>query len=700
MLDLANIRDFSLFVLYFFYIVLLPGYLLTRAVVPPKQLRESLKTLPNIEKNLFYRYFYYLFAPAIGLILTDAVVLVMAKLHWALSFNSFFIGFSIVNVFLLLVNGMFSRSPKVKRKVDNTQDTFYFIFIALILGSVLIRTVFYLPDVVPGSTDLGHHMYWSQWMVEKETFPRYDTPEVIEGEHMVFAVLGKLSGVTLLSAMPLIVLSFYNLMMLLALSFTSLSVTANRNVFLWTLFFSGIFSAVDPPQARYVKGGVIGNTFGNLFIPLVFLLVFLFFRWWFQSCRKDKTVSSYKAVASLVSLILIIIAGSFYTHHLSTFLLGISLAVSFIAWIIITLLLCRDRSKTCLYVVLGRAKALFKFFRETLLSLKFILTLLAVVIFPLFIYIPHYLYSNAVETVAQAPEKETHLGITLNDYIGKMGWTRFSLLILSFIFLVICVFVYLNKRYQFSCRLSLFKFLKYVETGFSTTGGSASGGKPVSIGAMFLLILGWFLPLALLSFYPEIFKIDLPSRRVVNYLIFPGIILAAVAADWLFSRFVKKIKKKHLRWAFFLLAAAVLWDGTADFRSVYSGQNKFQDTVELYDASVYLASSTQDDAVILKDHRTIAGDSWIKFFFLRGYDYFLSRTYDYKYNDAGNGLDPCTRETIIVPNSSVAEQCYGQTRISYVIVKPAGDDFLFWKGKNFNAIYLNDDIAVFKKNEN
>jgi len=100
---------------------------------------------------------------------------------------------------------------------------------------------------------------------------------------------------------------------------------------------------------------------------------------------------------------------------------------------------------------------------------------------------------------------------------------------------------------------------------------------------------------------------------------------------------------------------------------------------------------------MLKDHRTITGDSWIKFFLLRGYDYFLSRTYDYKYADASNNLDPCTREMITVPDSSVSQACYGQTEINYVIVKPAGNEFLFWKGKNFQTIYFNDDLIVFKR---
>jgi len=688
MLAIVNIKDYLLLVFFFFYAVLLPGYLLTRGLVTPGQLRKLLDALPSVEKNLLYRYFYYLFAPAVGLILVDAVVLLMAKLHWALSFNNLLVVFSIINIVLLILNIWFIRSPKSVETHCNAslQDKFVYTFILLFLASVLIRTVFYLPNAVPQDTDLGHHMYWSQWMVQKESFPVYDTPEVIEGEHMVFAVLSKLSGITLLSAMPLIALSFYNLTMLLALFFCSMAITANRRIALWTLFFSGIYFAIDPPQARYVKGGVIGNTFGNLFIPLVFLLLFLFIRYFYKYLNeKNRNSDVFKPAGSLIALILIIIAGSFYTHHLSTFLLGITLAASFFVWIFLTF----GRDIACHVPTRDTIKILISFMSRMVTNLKLVLTFLAIVAFPLFIYIPHYLASNAVTTVTQEPEKETHLGITLGDFLGKMGWTRFVLLTAAVVCLVLVLLINIAKRYRFSEKISSLRFFeRWVE----------KLRRGISLSMTYFLFFGWFLPLALLSFYPEVFKIDLPSRRVVNYLVFPGIILAAVAANLFFSRIVKKINRNHLKVAIIGLAAIVLWDGSADLRSAYTGQNKFQDAVELYHASNYLARHTPETALMLKDHSTIPGDSWMKFFLLRGYDYFISRTYNYKYTAAQSTLDPCSREMIIVPESSVAKGCYGQTGINYVIVKPAGDEFLFWKGQDFETIYLNDDIAIFKKN--
>jgi hypothetical protein len=674
MFNLTNIKDFILLVFYFFYAVLLPGWLLARVMVTPGQLRKLLGTLPTVEKNLLYRYFHYLFAPAVGLILVDGMVLMLARLHWALSFNNFFVAFSAMNVVLLALNLWLIKPSKIKPAENSKLTPIISIFLVIFLASVLLRTVFYLPNAMPQDTDLGHHMYWAQWMVQKESYPVYDTPEVIEGEHIIFAVLSKLSGIGLLSALPLLVLSFYNLMMILALPFTALAIGLNRRVALWVLFLAGVYFAVDPPQARYVKGGVIGNTFGNLFIPLVLLLFFLFVRYFYRQLNNKNVQekSRYFPACSVIALALVIIFGSFYTHHLSTFLLGIVLAVSALVWMILTFIINHHSHITSV----DTGKIILNFLRGTILRLKFILTLAIAVLFSLFVYIPYYLRNNAISTVTQDPEKETHLGITLLDYIGKMGWTRFILVIGSIILILIAL-SYHHLKLQKKIKIRIPQNL-------------------LSPSFMFLFF-GWFLPLALLSFYPLAVKIDLPSRRVVNYLVFPGVILAAMAAEWLFGIILGYKDRKYFKLALAILVVVIIWDGTSDFRGVFSWQNKFEDSVELYSTSQYLANFTRSDAVMLKDHRTIAGDSWIKFFLLRGYDYFLSRTYDYKYADANNNLDPCTREMITVPDSNLAKRCYGQTGINYVIVKPTGDEFLFWKGKNFQTIYSNDDLIVFKK---
>ena len=677
------LKDFLLFVLFFIFTVLLPGYTFTRLVLPPKNLNKLATVMPGSLRGLVNRYFYYLFAPATGLILLDAVVLLMAKAGQLLSFNNFLLNFSILNIILLALNIWLIKKQKDKKSPDEKNTKKFGLLLALIfLAAVILRMVYYLPNSVPQDTDLGHHMYWSQWMVQKETFPVYDTTEVIEGEHMVFAVLSKLSGVSLLSALPLIVLSFYNLMMVLALSFGALVMTANRKVALWVMFFTGIYFAIDAPQARYVKGGVIGNTFGNLFIALAFILVFLLFRYWLESYLNQDAEGKKKsnpAMASLLSVLIIILAGSLYTHHLSAFLLIITVAASIIVWIIASIIQSKQK-------YFQRLVELLNFIKNVFLSPKFILTVLITITFPLFIYLPYYLKSKAVETVVRTPSKDTHLGMAFSSFPDKFGWLRFAFFALGIAYLVYLLASYLIKRYELLKKLTVWKYTK-------------KDSLRLSFGI--LVFAGWLMPLAILTFAPQILKIDLPSRRVVNYLIFPCLLFSAIGA----AKFIQWYKLKYSNKAgliiLVLIGLLILWDGTSDFRGIYNSQNKFQSAVELYQASNYLAQNTSANSAMLKDHRTISGDSWIKFFLLRGYDYFLSRTYDYKYSspDPNSQIDPCTREMIIVPDSTIARRCYGQTGINYVIVKPAGDEFMFWKGKDFNAVYLSDNIAIFSKLE-
>ena len=680
MIDLTNFRDFSLLIFYFIYAVLLPGYLLARALMPPSHLNRLSSYLPGFERSFLRRYLYFIFSGATGLILLDAVVMLLAKLNLALSFDNYFMSFSALNVILILVNLWVERSGKLVRKETKTEkhQWFYLLIVLLFLVSVIVRTVFYLPDVVPQDTDLGHHMYWSQLFVQKEAFPNYDTPEVIEGEHMIFAVLSKVTGITLLSALPLIILSFYNLVMILGLALSVLVLSGNRKIALWSLFFSGIYFAIDPPQARYVKGGVIGNTFGNFFTVLVFLLVFMFVRYWLgkyfklNQTKKDEVKS---ALASLFSLMLVIIAGSFYTHHLSTLLMGISLIFSVAVWLGLTFFwIIRN--------IGGTFSALGQFLKNMLFAPKLLITLGVVLIFPLLIYMPHYLLSQAIDTVTQVPIKDTHQGLPLETLSNKTGWLRLIFALGAIGFFVMFGISSLVSKTKYLKNIKLVKINLEIDT--------------VTISLAFL-ILGWALPLFILSFYPSLMQIDLPSQRIVNYLVFPVIILAAGSATIIYDKLKNNISKRFFKAVAIILGFALLWEGTADFRGVYKmGENKFQEAVEIYSVSRYLAASTSDDARILKDHRTISGDSWIKFFFLRGYDYLVSRTYDYKYNAIDSKLDPCTREMIIVPGSSLSRMCYGQTGINYVIVKPAGDEYLFWKDEEFNAIYLNDDIAVFR----
>ena len=180
MLNIANLKDFLLLVFYFMYAVLLPGYWLTRIIVSPKQLTRILGILPGAAGSLLYRHFYYLFSPAVGLVLLDAAVLILSKVGVSLGFWQLFGAFSLINCLLYVINrwkipllkaeGIASQSGIVQKN-----PWILWAFAVLFLAGVIIRTVFYLPDVVPQDTDLGHHMYFSERIVQHEELPAYDT---------------------------------------------------------------------------------------------------------------------------------------------------------------------------------------------------------------------------------------------------------------------------------------------------------------------------------------------------------------------------------------------------------------------------------------------------------------------------------------------------------------------------------------------
>ncbi|MBM3256127.1 MAG: nicotinamide mononucleotide transporter [Candidatus Moranbacteria bacterium] len=682
MLDILNFKDYSVLVLFFTYAVLLPGYLLTRLIFPPEQLGELASFYSKQTGNIIQRYFYYIFAPALGLILLDAAVLFLDRMKVDLGFWQLFLAFLAINAGLFAIDGLKNRREKKETQETLLNRRFFWFFAAIWVASVAIRAVFYLPDVVPQDTDLGHHMYFSEWIFQQERLPEYDTSEVVVGEHLVFAVLSKLSGVSILSALALLILAFYNLLSVVALYFISLALSSNQKIALLALFFSGIYFAVDPPGARYIKGGVVGNTFGNLFIALIFLLVFMFFRWFFHYCKKSEVrTHPRKLVAPLFSLFLVIFAGLFYTHHLSTFLLLIMLILVFAFFLALPFALKRKEAKANLRKIGLILKNLF-------LAPRFLFTLAIIVLFPLFIYLPYYLKEQAVETVIGTPVKDTRIGIQLDEAPGKFGLARTVFALVGLGYVILYLLYAASKRFTFVRQSA---FLRRLRESYQKR-------NSLFFLMYFLVFFGWFLPLSILSFFPQWVKIDLPSRRVINYQIYPVIAFSALGAYLAFRLLANRIKSRKMFAAVAgLVLAGVLWDGTSDFRAVYSGKNKFEDAVALFHASGYLAGNTPRDAVIIKDHRSIAGDSWIKFFVMRGYDYFLSRTYDYKYGSVDSKLDICTKETVDLPASDPATDCFGQKGINYVVLKPQGDDFLFWKEKDFKSIYFNDYIVIFKR---
>ncbi|MBD3300733.1 MAG: hypothetical protein GF347_05270, partial [Candidatus Moranbacteria bacterium] len=279
--------------------------------------------------------------------------------------------------------------------------------IILSLISILISARFLALDIVPNNTDLGHHMYWVKNLEINEKIPDYNTSDVIVGEHIAFFVLSKLTGIDILTAFPVVFLMIIDLISFLLIFQLAKRISRKESIALISFAFIAVLYVIAAPFMKFVSGGVVGNTFGNLFIPSVLLSLFLSFR--FNEKR-------------FLALAIFLFVGIFYIHHLSTFLL-IFIILSLVGSQILLELMFPYRKRFD-FRVLKRWLRLF-FSKAPLI----VLTISAVFIG--LIYTPHYIRHEAVETVVQTPDKDSHRGVSLNSFTSSIGEFRTLLGILG-----------------------------------------------------------------------------------------------------------------------------------------------------------------------------------------------------------------------------------------------------------------------------
>lgn len=137
-------------------------------------------------------------------------------------------------LFVLFVRNS-SRNAKEFLKNHN-KKSFSFGFLIIFTLLVLLKSLFLSQNPIPISTDLGHHMYWSQSIILSGELPKYQEREilmadsenekhsvsepepisdVIVGEHVIFSVIAILTGTSLISIYPIFTLFFVHIMTLL-----------------------------------------------------------------------------------------------------------------------------------------------------------------------------------------------------------------------------------------------------------------------------------------------------------------------------------------------------------------------------------------------------------------------------------------------------------------------------------------------------
>lgn len=478
------------------------------------------------------------------------------------------------------------------------------LFITLLTLTFFIKTIYLSHTILPTATDLGHHMYWSKLIAETGTLPFYAKEDIITdtegvyrisdpepiadfiiGEHLPFAAIHIFSGLDFLSAFPILFLLFINLMSLLTLvllartlaeniksSFLDERVFTPQNIALATLFFFGPLYTLASPQAKFVSGGVVGNTLGNFFLPLI---LFVYVRA-FREKRQDFLALGFFLTFSLA-----------YIHHLSTLMTLFALAGAVLFY---------------LAFHWNTLSTVFRSWSKLILTPKPLIIAGLACLFFFFVAMPTYIETHAVGTALGTPTKTTRTGLSFFQITFSSGEARVAL---GLVGLLLLLALRTRTRYASAFLLGwsiiLLVMTLHPELLFINIPSNRIGAYlsfPLGILAAFAFVG------SLAFFFQERRRLFLPSL----------VILLIFFAGFVFS----------------------LGSGSFDNNQTLLPKSKSLALFETFSASRYLAHHTTEEDIILKDHNYIVGDSWMKLFFLRGYAYPLSRGFFKRYEDNPN----------------------------------------------------------------
>src|SRR4030042_512285 len=356
----------------------------------------------------------------------DFLVLLLNRMHIFLN-GPVLIGTVVAFCFLGYIIFQLRFRKKKKQEEDTEHDPFnfsywqtIFILISLFLA-IFIRTTYLSDTIVPSATDLGHHMFWVQKIIDAGSLPDYGMPDFIIGEHMIFAVVNLVSGASLMGAMPALVLLLLNIAGIFTLSIVAGRIFHGPKIAAMIFFITGVLYATNAPHAKYVSGGVIGNIIGNMLIPVV--LYFLY-----------RALSEKDSV--FTGLFLFSAAGLLYTHHLSSFILLYSIAAIILAYLVLNF----ER----IFKIVGDWLKIF------LKPFPIIVFLFAIFFF-LFIFTPSYFNPAAVGQATGEPTKITRIGLNSDQLETNVGSARLILGALGFTLLLLA---FRRKEYKFSFVLS------------------------------------------------------------------------------------------------------------------------------------------------------------------------------------------------------------------------------------------------------
>ncbi len=621
------------------FLLVLPGFFLQLAIFGGKSASGG-------EKVSFFER--AVLSVPLSLISVDLIILLLNRIGIVIKgptvAGTIFIFYALCfAIFQLRFKGKKEAAEKQKNGAGSLFDfsarQAIFILLALALA-VFIRTAYLTDTILPSSTDLGHHMYWVQTIINTGHLPDYGMPDFIIGEHMIFAAVNLVSGVGVMSAMPMLVLLFFNIVGIFTIAILVGRAFENKSAIAISFFAAGVLYAVNPPQGKYVSGGVIGNVISDMLIPVA--LYFLYR----ALAERDQTFAG---------LFVFSFAGLLYTHHLSSFVLIFSIAAIAILYLILNF-------KNALGVVRDWLKIFFKPFP--------LIILLFFIFYFLFVFTPSYFNPAAVDQATGTPVKITRVGLSLSQIDGSVGSALLVLGALGFL-------------------LTLLELGKEL----SARGGSALGGK-------YSFALGWLAILFMMTWKPALLHINIPSDRIGNYLFLPLTFLASYALVRYFEFFRATATGFFAKALLFALMFFVITDGLADSADAFKTRPQFEEAIQTFHSAQYLAGTLDTNKdTILKDHVNIYGDSWYKLFFMKDYKYPLSRGNFSRYIDPTRPRETCTRDMITEPESDAGKACFSETGVNYVVLAAQVEGNIYEKYPEFSKVYGSDYISVFRRRD-